>query len=678
MRFQLVLALIVFCAAGCQAQVYSPTVLKAGQVDTTSLRALALDIYAQAGAHTERDKAEAIWRFFLTDGRFVKPGFWYHIAGWAYEEPDGEVLDPMKLLNSYGFGLCYHIAPLLSAVWDAGGFEHSRVWFLTGHTVAEVYYYGQYHYYDSDMMGYNAVGSGPLKERDVASVHQIERNGNIILGKLTAPGVTDKTAVDDPWYPADVRAKAIGGLAELFTTTNDNRLYAFTRYPRGHTMDFVLRPGERMIRYFRPETPDLYYLPYKFDGTSWHEFPQEIAQYHIRTADGPQSQKDSRRWATGRIEYQPTESDLAAIVQKDGSGSIIIPMPCPYVVIDAQFKMNASLASGGDSVSVDTSVDDGHTWTRGAAIHGPFQGRWNAAPAVIVKSEHGQLTAVSGSYGYWVRITAHRADGGKKFGVHEVGLITRFEVNPRSLPGVAPGHNQFLYRSTNTIRTELPVNVQRAAEAAGRQTNLAYVANDGQGYTINRSPQAGEMVLPLAAPDGAEIGGFDVGGRFLDLRDGLAPDKFTAEVRHVAPWPATDAAAPMADLSWSTKPEGPYRTLWTYDPKLNWPDGQPIDRTLRWPEVDHRVNEIPTGTRRVYIRYRIRGMALDKIRLAVSERARRSSSPLEITHAWIENGAHRKYVERAGASQTRLSYAVDIPANATVSNEALILECPAR
>jgi hypothetical protein len=36
-----------------------------------------------------RVTAEAIWRFFLTDGRFVKPGMIYHIAGWAYEEPAG-------------------------------------------------------------------------------------------------------------------------------------------------------------------------------------------------------------------------------------------------------------------------------------------------------------------------------------------------------------------------------------------------------------------------------------------------------------------------------------------------------------------------------------------------------------------------------------------------------------
>src|SRR3982751_4814767 len=166
------------------AQVYSPVVTKKGQIDASDITRFAHGICEQAGAKTDREKAEAIWRFFLTDGRFVKPGFWYHIAGWAYEEPKGEVLDAVKLLNSYGFGLCYHIAPLLEAVYEAGGFADARVWFLTGHTVAEVFYDGAYHYFDSDMMGYNPVGRGSVKQLPVASVHQIEQDGRIFLSKL--------------------------------------------------------------------------------------------------------------------------------------------------------------------------------------------------------------------------------------------------------------------------------------------------------------------------------------------------------------------------------------------------------------------------------------------------------------------------------------------------------------
>src|SRR5512136_2023115 len=165
--FALVLAVISLPHLLC-GQVYSPHVVIGNQIDPIDLPSLAQDICSAAGAVSPREKAEAIWRFFLTDGRFVAPGFWYHIAGWTYEEPDGEVLDPLKLLNSYGFGLCYHIAPLLQAVFKAGGFEDARVWFLTGHTVTEVYYDGAYHHFDSDMMGYTTIGSGNPKMLPVA------------------------------------------------------------------------------------------------------------------------------------------------------------------------------------------------------------------------------------------------------------------------------------------------------------------------------------------------------------------------------------------------------------------------------------------------------------------------------------------------------------------------------
>jgi hypothetical protein len=118
-------------------------------------------------------------------------------------------------------------------------------------------------------------------------------------------------------------------------------------------MDFRLRPGERMIRYFRPAHEGLYYLPWSYDGSGWREFPQEFAQYKIRTADGPRSQKDHRQWATGRIEYEPPRSFAP---------SFTIDMPSPYVIIDASFTMTADLAAG-QTLTVATSTDGGRTWT---------------------------------------------------------------------------------------------------------------------------------------------------------------------------------------------------------------------------------------------------------------------------------------------------------------------------
>jgi hypothetical protein len=204
---------------------------------------LARGICEQAKAVTEREKAEAIWRFFLTDGRFVKPGFWYHIAGWAYEEPFGEVLDPIRLLNSYGFGLCYHIAPLLEAVYKAAGFADARVWFLTGHTVTEVFYDGGYHYFDSDMLGYNPVGKGDPKKapRGIRCLNWSGTRRSCWESFSLPPAQTRLR-----WIPRGIRRT----FAKLPWTawqsclrpTKDNWVFPFARYSQGNSMSFVLRP----------------------------------------------------------------------------------------------------------------------------------------------------------------------------------------------------------------------------------------------------------------------------------------------------------------------------------------------------------------------------------------------------------------------------------------------------
>jgi hypothetical protein len=628
------LAFALLMALCVPAQVYSPKVLKKGQPDASDLHKLAEGIYAQAGAKTPRERAEAVWRFFLTDGRFVKPGFWYHIAGWAYEEPEGEVLDPLKMLNSYGFGLCYQIAPVLEAVWKAGGFD-ARVWFLTGHTVAEVFYDGAYHYYDSDMMGYNTVGRGDVRRLPVASVHQIEQDGGIILSQ---PGGSKP----DPWYPADVRANAIGGLADLFTTKSDNWLFPFERAPQGHSMEFVLRPGERLIRYFEPQD-GAFYLPYQSNASEWREFPQEIAQYQIQTADGPRSQKDSRRWATGRLEYRP---------RLTGEARSVFDVSSPYVILDAEFVLDAQLTTADETLAVETSLD-GRTWTPAGDLRGPYRGSWKVQPAVLTQSEHGRRTAVSGAYGYLVRVT--KSPGTE---LRDLSLATRIQLNPRTLPELSAGHNELEFSAG-------PRRIRRVVYPEPVVSNARYVSENGQGFWIPASDGPADLTFRLTAES---LDGFDAGGRFLDLSSGLAPDKFTAEVRKTAP---VAAKRPAASIAWSTSPNGPFEPVWEYNPKLKWKDGIPIDRVLLWPEVDRHV--AVEGPRDVYVRYRFQDLALDHFRLATFVKAT-GSSPLEVTHVWKENGVERTASRQVSAAAAPLRYTIDTAPGAKIVNESIIFE----
>jgi hypothetical protein len=156
-------------------------------------------------------------------------------------------------------------------------------------------------------------------------------------------------------------------------------------------MSFELRPGERLIRYFGPEPSGAYYLPYKSTGPAWGEFPQEVSQYRIRTADGPHSQKDDRRWATGLLEYR---------LPIRGEAQSVFEVHSPYVIVDAQFQFDAVLSTEDQTLTVQTSTDE-DARIRGHAA----RNRMAIEPAVLTRSDHGCRTAVSGSYGYLVRVT---------------------------------------------------------------------------------------------------------------------------------------------------------------------------------------------------------------------------------------------------------------------------------
>jgi hypothetical protein len=172
------------------------------------------------------------------------------------------------------------------------------------------------------------------------------------------------------------------------------------------------------------------------------------------------------------------------------------------------------------------------------------------------------------------------------------------------------------------------------------------------------------------------VSGVDAGGRFLDLRNGLAPQKRTAETRPSKL--ASDDQARQersAVLEWSFLPDGPYQRLWTYDPELRWLDGKPYERVLRWPEVDRHITNLPSGTKKIYVRYRFRNMALDDVRLAVTS-PRTASSRLEVIHVWHEDGKERSHVERIEDPSQKRAYTVAV-GSAKLKNYGVIYSCPA-
>ncbi len=347
-----------------------------------------------------------------------------------------------------------------------------------------------------------------------------------------------------------------------------------------------------------------------------------------------------------------------------GGNEEVFEVASPYVIIDAEFLFEAEWARE-QSLTFETSTDGGRTWSAAGQVSGPVKGSQRVEPAVLTQSAHGRRTAVSGTYGYLLRVRGSTAS------VRDLVLRTRVQLNPRILPALAAGQNELIYSSARPVRrVPLSLAAKSAREVAARLANARWVEKDGQGYWLPEKEGYAEFVFRLEAPNRAPITAFDAGGRFLDLSRGLAPDKFTAEVRKV---PAVDASAARADIAWSVSPDGPFRTVWEYDPRLVWKDGVPIGRVLRWPEVDRHI--AVEGNPAIYVRYRAAGLALDDFRLAYATPVAEGACLVEITHQWKENGAIRTATRQAPAGAKEWNYSVEVTPGARIENEALILEC---
>jgi hypothetical protein len=96
------------------------------------------------GATNDKERHLAVLRFLQKSG--------YHNSLWQPTYPDKvTVFDPLVLLE-LGEMRCGHIATLAADLFDAAGYQTRRVQ-LSSHVVTEIFYGGDWHYFDADVFG---------------------------------------------------------------------------------------------------------------------------------------------------------------------------------------------------------------------------------------------------------------------------------------------------------------------------------------------------------------------------------------------------------------------------------------------------------------------------------------------------------------------------------------------
>ena len=190
-----------------------------------------------------------------------------------------DVYDPLKIFNVYGFTICHVHANVLAMVCQAAGFK-VRIANIRGHEGTEVFYDGRWHYFDADIQMFHRLR--PPHEDIIASRQDL---------------YDDPTLVSDqpnPSFPYHLPDRLPEQLWELYT---DPPSYGDVLEERIHSMDFRLRPGEEMVRYFH----------HRGRWVVFPNYPEMFRRYRSETGpEGPTERFWPRRqWGNGFFYYAP-------------------------------------------------------------------------------------------------------------------------------------------------------------------------------------------------------------------------------------------------------------------------------------------------------------------------------------------------------------------------------------
>ena len=143
-----------------------------------------------------------------------------------------DCVDPLKLLNVYGFTICHCHAHALAMLFKAAGLK-ARVANIRGHEGSECFYDGAWHYFDGDIQMFHR--KHPPEEDVVASREDIFRD----------PSLVDRQ--ENPSFPYHMPDRLPETMRPLY---EEEPSYLPILEERIHSMEYRLRPGEEIKRWF--------------------------------------------------------------------------------------------------------------------------------------------------------------------------------------------------------------------------------------------------------------------------------------------------------------------------------------------------------------------------------------------------------------------------------------------
>jgi hypothetical protein len=428
------------------------------------------------------------------------------------------IRDPIKMLNVYGYGFCGAFGPTTAGLFEAMGFEQVRSAGIPGlnHSVTEVWYDGAWHYFDTDVRGVIFRRDG----RTIASIE--EAREQLELWANPSKKIT-------PFFP-DVRD--LGGFGRKFAERPAH--YSYNWHMSGSTMDFRLRKGESLTRWWRPQ------------GGRWSHQEEDAETEFFRNlilkppygaktnhpsftiwthGNGlfeyaPNLRKGSADFEDGAFSRRNVElSDRGLTLAGDGEGEAVFEVLSPYVIVprvgdldDRSDDKEASVVtfSSQGRVTASISLDFGRTFRELKIVPDGGITTLDLTPHLRER------------YQYLIRFTLE----GKKRQtlLSSLDIRTWVQIAPISLPRLRKGLNRLEFKTrdqhgfASTPWMQIPNMGDR--EEMGRYWTQP-PANYDPGRKLERLK--GAMEVAFHAPPGRKIRWASIGGFFRSHHRQEAP-----------------------------------------------------------------------------------------------------------------------------------------------------------
>ena len=443
------------CVAALPAAGRNFKLIKVGEPDATSIDALVASV--TAGCTTDEQRAIAIWSYIAQRPSYH---FW-DCRDWPQLTTElGYVLDPITRFNVHGGVICFQVQHSMFAMAEKAGLA-VRQKDLPGHCVGELFYNGAWHCFDAevDCASYFRQWWG---DDHIASVDEICANNT-----TRANYILNQQHKSDPYFQYDY----LGGkfipwgskqyVHDNFYTVGAKGHYAGLR-AWGHTIDFDLRRGEKLIRYWH--RLGKWYCPKAYYDT-------HVGWFYDVTKGIHDLRNPKNHYVNGALIYQPdwaadannfTDGLYGGVnyVRMDdgrvgpaGTGDchVIFRVQVPYHIAGNPGVLGTDGDSYGGALleadfhradiaatnSVAISTDNGLTWNT----------LWTNSSTGDTHLKLDMTNQVEGRYGYLVKVTL-LGDDVTQASISNMKLTTYLCMSPVPLPAMKPGSNQFTFSHT--------------------------------------------------------------------------------------------------------------------------------------------------------------------------------------------------------------------------------------